>query len=62
MHNVIRQPVSGSPNNHCMRSAGDVKVLAFSNFSHALLAETSKTGSGAVAGYKTAVVDHSKQV
>ena len=43
-------------------SAGDVKVLAFSNFSHALMAETSKTGSSAVAGYKSVVVDHSKQV
>ncbi len=36
-------------------------MLAFSNFSHALVAETSKSGGG-VAGYKSIVIDHSKQV
>ncbi len=56
------QSLSGALNSALLASAGDVKVLAFSNFSHALMAETSRQGSGAVAGYKSVVVDHSKQV
>ncbi len=42
--------------------AGDVKTLAFSNFSHALVGQTSGNEASTVPGYKSMVVDHSKQV
>jgi len=47
---------------HMLVGAGDVKTLAFSNFSHALVGQTSGKGASAVPGYKSVVVDHSKQV
>jgi hypothetical protein len=42
--------------------AGDVKTLAFSNFSHALVGQSSGQGNGAGQGYQRIIVDHSKQV
>ncbi len=47
---------------HMLVAAGDVKTLAFSNFSHALVGQTSGKGASAVPGYKSVVVDHSKEV
>lgn len=42
--------------------AGDVRTLAFSNFSHALVGQSSGQGASAGQGYHRISVDHSKQV